>query len=596
MVKNKVTFLMFKNLWSYLPKKRQRQFFLILVLMLISSISEVISMGAILPFLGVITSPEQIYNHHLLQPIIQMLEIKGPEQLLLPVTLIFIGAALFAGVVRIVLLYVMTKFSYAAGADISIDIYRRTLYQKYSDHIERNSSEVINSIIVKTNTVIGNILNPALIMISSTVLLIGILYVLFIVNFKMTIIAISVFLTLYLGISFYTRKKLSRNSQCISDQSTKMIRSLQEGLGGIRDVIINGSQPFYCKLYRDADLALRSATGDNRFISQSPRYLMETLGMILIALLAYSMTQDNSKEVIPILGALALGAQKLLPVLQQFYSSYSSINGASSSFKDVLNLLNQPLPGYAYTNKLPEPLLHFKKEIKLSDISFRYAIDSPWVVKDVNLTIKKGECVGFVGTTGDGKSTLVDIIMGLLFPEKGVVKVDGKIINHQNIRSWHTCIAHVPQNIFLSDGTIEENIAFGKMKEEIDQSLLKKVAKQAKVSDFVEKLHNGYQTIIGEQGVKLSGGQRQRIGIARALYNKSKVLVLDEATSALDSKTECEVMESIEEIDAEVTILIIAHRITTLKACDKVVRLNKGKVVSVESYQELINNKGKPRV
>jgi ATP-binding cassette, subfamily B, bacterial PglK len=596
MVKNKVTFLMFKNLWSHLPKKRQRQFFLILVLMLISSISEVISMGAILPFLGVITSPEQIYNHHLLQPIIQMLEIKGPEQLLLPVTLIFIGAALFAGVVRIVLLYVMTKFSYAAGADISIDIYRRTLYQKYSDHIERNSSEVINSIIVKTNTVIGNILNPALIMISSTVLLIGILYVLFIVNFKMTIIAISVFLTLYLGISFYTRKKLSRNSQCISDQSTKMIRSLQEGLGGIRDVIINGSQPFYCKLYRDADLALRSATGDNRFISQSPRYLMETLGMILIALLAYSMTQDNSKEVIPILGALALGAQKLLPVLQQFYSSYSSINGASSSFKDVLNLLNQPLPGYAYTNKLPEPLLHFKKEIKLSDISFRYAIDSPWVVKDVNLTIKKGECVGFVGTTGDGKSTLVDIIMGLLFPEKGVVKVDGKIINHQNIRSWHTCIAHVPQNIFLSDGTIEENIAFGKMKEEIDQSLLKKVAKQAKVSDFVEKLHNGYQTIIGEQGVKLSGGQRQRIGIARALYNKSKVLVLDEATSALDSKTECEVMESIEEIDAEVTILIIAHRITTLKACDKVVRLNKGKVVSVESYQELINNKGKPKV
>ncbi len=577
------------HLWHHLSRRRQKQFWLLLILMIIASLSEIMSVGAVLPFLGVLTAPDQIYQQTLMQPIIQILELNEPSELILPLTILFIIAALSAGLIRLLLLYVMTRLSFATGADLSINIYRRTLYQEYTVHVSRNSSEVINSIITKTSTVINGIITPVLTFVSSIILFIGIMSALFLINFGVALSTFIGFGFLYWLVIRYTRKQLQNNSHIIADQSTQMIKSLQEGLGGIRDVLIDGSQKFYCELYRNADLPLRLASGNNLFISGSPKYIMEAIGMTLIAGIAYVMTQQDSGLVtaIPVLGSLALGAQRLLPALQQAYGSYSTIKGSKSSFEDVLNLLEQPLPEYV-DQPLQKPIT-FQKEIKLKNINFRYSKESPWVLKNINLSLKKGDRIGFMGVTGSGKSTLLDIIMGLLPPTNGELIIDQQSINTKNRRAWLAHIAHVPQNIYLSDGSIVENIAFGVSKEKIDYQRVKKAAHQAQIAGLIEEWKDGYQTCVGERGVRLSGGQRQRIGIARAFYKNTSILIFDEATSALDNETEREVMKVIKDISKEITVFIIAHRLTTLKGCDNIVKLNKNYTVQIGSYEEMTN-------
>jgi len=553
--------------------------------MLIASVAEVISVGAVLPFLGALTAPEKIYQHHLMQPVIQYLQLTGPNNILLPLTIGFIIAVLFAGGVRLALLYVTTRLSYATGADLSINIYRRTLYQEYAVHVNRNSSEVINGIINKTNVAI-NVIQSSLTLISSIILIISILAALFSIDIIVALISFVGFGAIYRLIVYYNRQQLQENSDIIAKQSTKMIKSLQEGLGGIRDVLIDGSQQFYCQLYRSADLPLRRASGNNLFIIQSPRYAMEAAGMTLIATLAYVMSLRESGLVtaIPVLGALALGAQRLLPALQQAYGAYSSIKGDSSSFSDVIDLLNQKLPNYV-DSSLPAPIM-FEKEISLKNLSFYYNQEQPWILKNINLTISKGSRIGFIGVTGSGKSTLLDIIMGLLSPTEGTLLVDNESITDNNRRSWQSHIAHVPQNIFLSDNTIEENIAFGLPQEQIDHNQVKQAAKQAQIAELIEEWPDRYQTFVGERGIRLSGGQRQRIGIARALYKQANVLVFDEATSALDNETEESVMEAIDGLGKDLTILIIAHRLTTLKKCSQIIEVS-ADGVCIKKHQNL---------
>jgi ATP-binding cassette, subfamily B, bacterial PglK len=565
--------VLFKKLWHHLSNSRKKQFYFLLALMIVTSLMEVISISAVLPFLGTLTNPDIIYHHPAMHLIIQMLGITSPEQLLLPITIIFIVAAVLAGLVRLLLLYVITKLSFATGADLSINIYRRTLYQKYEVHISRNSSEVINGIISKTGTVISGIINPILTLMSSFIFMIITIYVLFIIDALVAFSAISGFVFIYFLITQLSRKKLKENSMCVAKQSTNMIKALQEGLGGIRDVLINRSQNFYCQLYRDSDTPLRQAMASNVFINGSPRYLIESIGMVLVAILAYSMTLrgGDMSSVIPVLGALALGAQRLLPTLQQSYSAYSTIIASYYSFKDVIELLEQPI--LIGINNSDSDAMHFNREIKLKNLNFYYEGKSEQILNNVNLKILKGSRVGFIGATGSGKSTLLDVVMGLLLPTNGSIKVDGCIVNNSNRSLWQEHIAHVPQNIYLSDGTIEANIAFGISKNDIDHNQVQKAAKQAQLSNLVESWEDGYKTIVGEQGVRLSGGQRQRIGIARALYKKSDVLVFDEATSALDIDTEKSVMREIQLLDRDITILIIAHRLSTLEGCDQIVKL-----------------------
>jgi len=583
--------LQMKKLWRYVDKRYQKQLLLLLLLILWASVVEVVSIGAVLPFLGVITAPEQVYQHEFMQPVKDLLGVTSPDQLLLPFTMVFIFAAIIAGGTRLALVYVMTRLSQSIGSDLSVNMYRRTLYQEYSVHVSRNSSEVINGIITKTNIVIGRIISPTLILISSVILIHAIMFILLSIDTVVASVASVGFGSLYFFVVFYNRQKLQENSKCIASQSDQMVKAIQEGLGGIRDVIIDRSQKFYCKLYKEADISMRKAAGSNAFIEQSPRFIMEAIGMSLIAGLAYFMVlqDENTAAVVPVLGTLALGAQRLLPILQQIYSSYSSIKGSYASLYDVLDLLDQTLPDFSSSSNLAP--LTFDREIELNNVSFRYKYNSPWILNKINLKIKKGERIGFIGVTGSGKSTLLDIIMGLLVPVKGKMLVDGVYVTEKNRVLWRANIAHVPQSVYLSDGTIKENIAFGVPKEHIDFNEIKKATQQAQLATLIEEWPEKYQTVVGERGVRLSGGQRQRIGIARALYKGANVLIFDEATSALDNETEQAVMESIEVLGKGITILIIAHRLTTLRKCDKVVELSKNKKLYIDSYSNIINRK-----
>ena len=577
-----------KRLWHHISPRRRGQFGLLLVLILFASFAEILSIGAVLPFLAVLTAPERVFEHAAAQPIIQALGLTMPAQLLLPLTIVFGAAALIAGAMRLLLLWASTRLSFATGADLSISIYRRTLYQPYAVHCARNSSEVINAISGKANGVIYSVIVPALTLISSSVMLIAILIALLAVEPVIALAAFGGFGLIYAFIIRLTRKQLLADSQRIARESSHVIKSLQEGLGGIRDVLIDGSQATYCHIYRNADLSLRRAEGNNFFISSSPRYGMEALGMMLIAALAYSLAQqtDGIAKAIPILGALALGAQRLLPVLQQAYGSWTQINGGQASLQDTLELLDQPLPDYA-DQPAAQPL-PFKHNISLKQLAFRYSPQTPYVLKQLNLTIAKGSRVGFIGTTGSGKSTLLDIVMGLLQPTDGTLEIDGQPVTPTNNRAWQAHIAHVPQAIFLADSTIEENIAFGVPKDQIDPQRVRQAAQQAQIADSIENWSKQYQTYAGERGIRMSGGQRQRIGIARALYKQADVIIFDEATSALDNETEQAVMQAIVSLSKDLTILIIAHRLSTLENCTQIVELGDGSIKRTGSYQDIV--------
>ncbi len=575
------------SFWKYLDKRHKRRSWLIFILMIIVSFAEVISIGAILPFLGVLTSPELVYQNAFMQPIIQTLELNSANQLILPLTIVFIAAALIAGVMRITLLNAINHFERVVGTDLNIDVYRNTLYQSYSDHLNRNSSYIVSLITKKTDVVIRGTFRAALTLVSSVLILIGIVSVLIMINVEVALGVLGGFGLIYWGITRYTRKRRAINSQLIANEHTKMIKVLQEGMGGIRDILINASQQFYCSLFRNSDVHLRRAIADNDFIAFSPRFAIEALGMTLVAILAYYMSQgaNEAEDIVPILGAMAMGAQRLLPALQAIYSSVSNIDSSRHSLQEVLDLLSQTLPNYA--EQPPAIPMSFKKEIRLNNLSFRYGENIPMVLNRINLTLTKGKSIGFIGVTGSGKSTLLDIIMGLLSPTEGVLTVDGVVVTMNNIRNWQANIAHVSQEVYLSDSTIEENIAFGQHKNNIDFNLVKQSAKRACIAELIESWPEQYKTVIGERGVRLSGGQVQRIGIARALYRQASILVFDEATSALDSKTEKLVMDSIKDLGKNITVLIIAHRVTTLKDCDQVVELGDSKIIRIGSYNDL---------
>ena len=575
-------------LWGYLSRQHKKQFLLIFILMIISSLAEIISVGAIFPFLGVLTAPEYIYLHSLMQPVIKILGITSSEQLFLPLVISFVISVVVAGVLRVFLLYVINRFEQLIGTEFSAHIYRRTLYQDYATHIGHNSSEIISSIISKVNIVIKGVIIPVLELLSSSLSLFGIMFILVFIDYKIALVSFGIFGAIYWILYSFLHKKIIINSQYISSGSTNTIKALQEGLGGIRDILIDSNQEFYCKLFIQADTPYRRAISDNNFISYAPRFVIETLGLVLISGLAYYLSQqkDGISVAIPMLGLLAMAAQRLMPAIQKIYSSVTSIKGSYYSVKDILYLLDQPISSYIDQQQLS--IVPFKKDIKLDNVWFRYNKKTPWILKEVNLTFNKGSRIGFVGETGRGKSTLLDLVMGLLSPTKGHLKIDSKIVSMNNIRLWQSHIAHVPQNIYLSDGTIEENIAFGIPADKIDAESVKKVAELANISKFIDSCAQGYKTFVGERGVRLSGGQRQRIGIARALYKSADVLIFDEATNALDVETESAIMESIEKLGKNLTIFIITHRVATLKACDLIVELDKDCTINIKKYQDIV--------
>ncbi len=580
---------MLMRLWRQLKQRRKRQFIAIMGLVVVSALAEVVSLGAVLPFLGVLTAPERVLKYPLVAHLMRLVGVTSSGQLVLLLAGGFAVTAIVAGALRMLLLWVSTRVAYATGADFSSDVYRRTLYQPYQMQIMRNSSELISGITGKLGDTV-NILNQLLTLLSSSVLLVFIMGALFAIDPIVAALATVGFGGGYAAITALSRKRLRLYSQRITTEHTQVVKALQEGLGGIRDVLLDGTQPVYCDIYRKADYSMRRAYGNIIFASFSPRFAMEALGMVLIAALAYgiSRTSGGVATALPVLGALALGTQRLLPVLQQGYGAWATIAGNQMSLANTLELLEQPLPPGA---SLPAPApLPFADSARFNGVWFRYTSTGPWVLNDFDLTIRKGTRMGFVGSTGSGKSTALDVLMGLLTPTQGELLVDGEPVIGDRVRAWQRTIAHVPQSIFLADASIAENIALGIPRSAIDMARVRLSARQAQIAEFIEARPEDYGAFVGERGIRLSGGQRQRIGIARALYKRASVLIFDEATSALDNATEQSVMDAIEGLNRELTILLIAHRLTTVRRCDVIVELEHGRVVSQGTYDELLKS------
>lgn len=411
-----------RDFFAHFSPRRKRQFGLLVFLMIMTSFAEVLSIGAVLPFLGVLVAPEKVWGYSIVRDVFGFIGISSSDQLLLPLTLLFVAAVLLSGAMRLLLVYVTTKLSYSVGADISYEMYRRTLYQPYIVHVMRNTSEIISGVTRKVDIVIQGLLIPFFTLFSSFVIVSFVLVTLFSIDPLVSIAAFSGFGFIYALVVFFTRGRLSRNSVVVAKNYTQVVKVLQEALGGVRDVLINGDQEEYCKSYRSADIPLRTAQASSIFIGASPRYAAEASGMAFITILAYFVVQqsDGIESAIATLGVLALGAQRLLPILQQIYVSLVSIKSSEASLHDVLDLLAQPL---YMTNESRFQELSFNESLELKDISFRYSEGGGWVTRDLSLVIPKGGRIGFIGETGSGKGTLLDLIMGLLTPEEGYDRI-----------------------------------------------------------------------------------------------------------------------------------------------------------------------------
>jgi ABC-type bacteriocin/lantibiotic exporter with double-glycine peptidase domain len=573
------TRILLLGIWGHLSCRRRIQLGLLLMVMLASGGAELVSLGAVLPFLAVLSNPERLWNQPLVEALADWLGFTQASELLLPATLAFASAAVIAALIRLTNLWLNGRLAAAVGSDLSCEAYRRTLYQPYGVHVQRNSAAVITGTTTQINLTVAA-LNALLQLITSAVVAFCLLVALLVIDAPIALAAAAMFLSAYGVLAITARRELRRNGERISQASSQQLKALQEGLGAIRDVLLDSSQPTYLEIYRKADRPQRKLQAKNVFLGDFPRYALEALGMVSIALLGGLLVwhRGSGVEVIPLLGALALGAQRLLPALQQIYRGWAKLKGYSSAIQAVLAMLNQPLPHVEHVVES----LSLLDDIRLEAVHYRYGPEFPEVLRGLELNICSGERIGLIGSTGSGKSTIVDILMGLLEPTAGRILVDGQNLHDSahpgRLGAWRAAIAHVPQSIYLADSSFAENIAFGQPRQQIDLDRVHQAAAQAQIASFIEASPQGYDSFVGERGIRLSGGQRQRIGIARALYKQARVLVFDEATSALDMDTEVAVMEAIEALSRDLTLIMIAHRLSTLARCDRVIEIFNGRV------------------
>ena len=578
-----------RELYGTLTPQRRRQFYFVLVLMFAGALAELATIGAVLPFLSLLADPGRIGRIPALAAAFNAVGAVTNSERLLAATVLFIVLAIIAALVRLQLTWSSQNFIFRLGHELAANIQRRILFQPYTFHINQNTSTLVASL-EKVGTLVYYVLLQLMQAAIAVIISIFIIAALIYVDPFTALVSAAAFGLIYLLVSTLMRRRLDRNSDVIGATWDERVKIVQESLGGIRDVIIDSSQPVYLEAFRKIDDRFSNAKTNTAFIGAAPRFIIESLGMSLIAILAIVMAarQGGLAAALPILGALALGAQRLLPMLQQIYVSWSVAVGNQSLINQVLELVRLPVDEETAQAEQVAPL-PFRRHIRLENVSFAYPSRRVSAVDDISFEIGRGQRMALIGKTGSGKSTLADLLMGLLEPIDGRIVVDGVSLTRENRRNWQRSIAHVPQAIFLADASIARNIALGVPAERIDTERVIEAAKKAQLDEFVRSLPEGYDSFVGERGIRLSGGQRQRLGIARAIYKQAPVLVLDEATSALDDATESDVMRALDQLGEEGrTIILIAHRLSTISRADLVVRLENGRLVELGSYSEVI--------
>ena len=551
--------------------------------MLSAAVSELVTIGSMVPFITIATNPNTILEKIDTYQYLSSLTFITSENILVLSSIAVGLIAISSSLLRILTSWVINRYVFSLGYEISTTLYENILNKPFSFHIKNNSSNVIGNI-NKAQIVVGHILLQGFRSISSTIVSLFILLGLFYIETYGMVLVSTVFLSLYFVISLITKKRLKANAVIISQNQAKRVKIVQEGIGGIRSLILDNKHKFSVNHFYNIEKGLRLAQSNNMILGEVPKYVVELVAILLLLSFCYFLSLTSGVTFyLPSLVAIALGAQKLLPHFQQIYSARTSINGNINVLEDLV----QSFDSDNIKSCNSGTFINFEKEIELRNISFFYNKSQP-VLRDINITIRKNEIIGVVGDTGCGKSTLCDVIMGLLEPKAGKVLVDGSVLDENNRVPWFGRISHVPQDIFLADDTILRNIAFGIPENEIDKERVDECLKKSNSYDFVNTFTEKLHTLVGERGMSLSGGQRQRIGIARALYKSPSLLILDEATSSLDSTNEKEIIEKIVNNSKGITIIMLAHRTSTLSCCDRVIKIENKTIMKSGSYEDVV--------
>ena len=581
----------YRKLFSLFDKTELRQFWLLTGVMLLVATAEIAGISAVLMLLNVLSSPGTIHTNGVLSIVYEDLGFSSDFafQVALAATVmvvVMVGLAIKAAGT-----YATIRFSAMRGYTISTRLLSAYLSQPYPWFLDRNSAELGKNVLNEVDGLVARVVLPCLRLVANSILVIAILAFLTLVDPLVTMFSGGVLGLGYGLIYLRLRGRLHRLGKDMMDAFEDRFLVAQEATGGIKDVKVLGLEATYVKSY---SVAARKAAQSGAMLgvmSELPRFVLEalTFGTLLSLILLLLLKSGGSvAEIVPTLGVVAFSTMRLLPSLQQIYHALVSVRGATA-------VLDTIVADMAATPALPLPgpdagrPLTLERTLELSGVSFAYASAERPTLRGVDLVIPARTTVGIVGGTGAGKTTLVDLILGLLTPDEGEIRVDGTAVTDANRRSWQKSLGYVPQSIYLTDDTVAANIAFGVPREQIDMAAVERAARTAALHDFVlSDMPQGYDTFVGERGVRLSGGQRQRIGIARALYRDPTLLIMDEATSALDNITERVVMEAVQRIRANKTVILIAHRLSTVKSCDTIFLMDRGRLLAQGSYNELL--------
>ncbi len=585
-----------KNLFGLLPAKDRVKFAILVGLMFIGTVLELIGIGLIPLFVSAVADPGLLFNNQYTGPFLDSLGIDTARELLIAGGAALIVVFFVRGIYLIVLNYVKAGYIFGRFESIASELYKSYLYSPYTFHLSRNSAELVRNVTNEARYVAEFVLQPLLTILMHGITAAGIFFLLLFIEPLITLLT---FLILGGGgalILKFQKNKMNKHGEIASRERSRLIQDVNEGLGGIKDLLLMNRQNHLLTKFRKVASNIKKAETFKVTSDQAVKPVMEFMavgGMMLIALVM--VFQDRPiAAIIPILALFGVAAVRLMPAISQIISRTTLLRFYAYALKpvcrDVMN--HRKMEKFEKRHSESNEKLSFSSEIELEDISYQYPNADSYALSGIKLSIKKGEAIGFGGSSGAGKSTIVDVILGLLKPQIGTILVDGIDISGQ-LRSWQNNIGYIPQFIFLSDDTVRNNIAFGIPEKEISDDKIKAAVKAAQLQDFINTLPEGLDTVIGERGVRLSGGQRQRIGIARALYNNPEVLIMDEATSALDNETEKQVIDAIEQLKGERTIIMIAHRLTTVKNCDRLYLMEDGKIIGHGTYNELIGSSEK---
>ena len=567
--------MLVSRLYAVMTTARRRQLAGVMALMLAGAVAELFSIASVVPFLSLL-------GHGGTSAALPVAV--GAGKAVGAAALIFIVAILAATAIRLWLSWASQSFTLGFGHDLSVEIQRRVLHQPYSWHIATSSSRILASL-EKVQILSSGVLLQLMQAVSGLIMGIFIVAALFAIDPAAAAIAFGAVALAYLLVSRLSGRRLARTADVLGQSYDRRIGLIQDSLGGIRDIILDHSQAAYLDEFRSADRGFARARLESGFLMTAPRFAIEAAAMLMIVGLALWLSGSGRglSAALPVLGALALGALRLLPLLQQVYQSWVGLAANRSVAAEVLDLLALPV---AETGTAADEGPAFHHSIDLQDVGFTYPTRSQPALQDINLTIPRGSRVALIGKTGSGKSTLVDLLLGLIEPTDGRILIDDASLTAERRKAWQQRVAHVPQSIFLTNDSVARNIAFGSPDRPIDRARIEEAARIAQLDDVIASLPDGFETAVGERGVSLSGGQRQRLGIARAVYKDAPVLLLDEATNALDRETEAALIRALDELHRlGKTILIISHRDSSIRNCDFAVRLDKGRIVAIEAAQ-----------